>query len=56
MTGAKRPWMNKMKTFTLTLLLGAVAMHLKIHDPSKKSAPALAMFAACLTISIAVLS
>jgi uncharacterized membrane protein YphA (DoxX/SURF4 family) len=38
------------------LMLSAVGMHLKIHDPLKKSAPALAMFAACLTISIVVLS
>ncbi len=33
------------------LMLGALAMHLKIGDPSKKSMPALFMLTACVIIS-----
>ena len=33
------------------LMLGALAMHIKIGDPLKKSLPALGMLALCLTIS-----
>lgn len=32
------------------LMLGALSMHIKIHDPLKKSLPALAMLALCLVI------
>ncbi len=32
------------------LMLGALAMHLKVHDPIKKSAPALAVLAICIAI------
>lgn len=38
------------------LMTGALAMHLKIKDPLKKSAPALAMLAASLAISILALT
>ena len=32
------------------LMLGALAMHLKVHDPMKKSLPALAVLAMCIAI------
>jgi hypothetical protein len=35
-----------------TLMLGAVAMHVKVKDPLQKSLPALGMLALCLLIAI----
>ena len=32
------------------LMVGAVAMHLKVKDPAKKSVPALIMLALCLVL------
>jgi len=37
------------------LMLGALGMHIKIHDPLKKSLPALVMLALCLGIVWGVL-
>ena len=37
------------------LMLGALSMHVKIHDPLKKSLPALGMLALCLGIIWGVL-
>jgi hypothetical protein len=32
------------------LMLGALAMHVKIHDPAKKSVPALLLLLSCVAI------
>lgn len=34
------------------LMLGALAMHVKVHDPLKKSLPALLMLALCICICV----
>lgn len=34
------------------LMLGALAMHIKVKDPVKKSLPALAVLAMCLAIAV----
>ena len=34
------------------LMVGALAMHLKVHDPLKKSLPALIMLAVCICICL----
>lgn len=34
------------------LMIGAVAMHIKIHDPLKKSVPALVLLALCILIAL----
>ena len=36
------------------LMVGALAMHVKVHDPAKKSAPALVMLLFCVVICLLV--
>lgn len=51
--GIWSPVVTRPAAATLGLLMaGAVAMHLKVKDPARKSLPALAMLALCLLIAL----